>query len=146
MLCVALAALSGCQSLKNATPQQTDTAAAITQVAVTNIVLPVLSNNPRYEPALLAVAAGVDLAFAAGEVTPAGINSFLDTVSLKYELDAKTRLYIGSGLLDLLDLYKKTYGQTVASTADPRLVTMLNAFRDGIKTGISRYHALQPPA
>lgn len=144
LLAVFALASVGCSTVSHSTPAQVDTVAVITQVTVSNIVLPVLANNPKYEPALLAVAAGVDLAFAAGEVTPVRINSFLDTVALKYEMDAKTRLYVGSGLLDLLDIYVKTYGQKVASTTDPRVVTMLNAFRDGIKIGIARYHALTP--
>jgi hypothetical protein len=143
---LALLVFSGCQSLSSSSTAPTanvDTAAAVTKIAVSNIVLPVLANNPKYEPALLAVAAGVDIAFAAKEITPAGINSFLDTIALKYEMDPATRLYIGSGLMDLLDVYHAQYGAQVVSAADPRVVAMLNALRDGIKVGIERYRSFR---
>lgn len=136
--------LSGCVSKSDVSlppSQQVELAANITQIATSQIVVPVLSNNPEYENALLAIAAGIDVAFAAQEITPAGINSFLDTVALKFEMDDKTRLYVGSGILDMLDLYKKTYQVDVVTGTDPRVRRVLEAFRDGIKQGIARYHA-----
>lgn len=142
ILAISTPFMGGCQTVKQATPEQVDMAATVTQLVVSQIVVPVLANNPEYEGALLAVAAGVDVAFAAQEVTPEGINSFLDTVALKYSMDAKTRIYIGSGIMDMLTLYKQTYQTTVVASSDPRVVKMLNSFRDGIKQGVERYHAL----
>jgi hypothetical protein len=130
----------GCATVKNATPQQVDIAASITKIAVSQIVTPVLTNNPRYEPALLALASGVDVALAVDSLTPEGINAFLDTLALKYEMNNETRVLIGNGILDLLQLYKDTYQVEEALISDPRLTKMLDAFRTGIKQGIERYH------
>lgn len=151
--CLLLAAssallLSSCASVPTdaSAPSPADMISAAVQPICKHVVLPVLSHNPRYEPALLALAAGADAALNAGQLTPESIRAFVDALALKYELTPEARLSIASGIDDLVQLYQRTYGQSVASTADPRVRKILTAFAAGIRDGVKFYHAMQPAA
>ncbi|HEX2099180.1 MAG TPA: hypothetical protein VHF69_00870 [Candidatus Synoicihabitans sp.] len=138
---------TGCATTGGAeriTPELADLVAGITQPVTKNLVLPLLANNPEYEPVLLAIAAGVDVIFAKGTISAAEIKEYVDALSLKFELDDQAKLLIGSALFDVWQVYAATYGDKVAVTTDPNVVKILTAFRRGILDGIEFYHAFHP--
>lgn len=121
-----------------------DVAQLVTQTVITNTVPAVLNKNPKYEAALLALVDGVDLVFNKGTLTPEDVNAYLTLIAAKTGLDDQTKFLLGSAMLDLFNIYTKTYGVKVATTADPRFVAILNAFKDGVREGINRYHVFKP--
>lgn len=144
-LAAALCALafSGCTSSPQSTSSP-DMAIAATRIATSQLVMPVLANNPEYEPALIALAAGIEGAIVLDQgVTPESVRALVDAVGAKFALDEKTRVIAAGAILDFYDLYADTYKPGVVSATDPTLLKYLTAFRDGVQIGIARYHALK---
>jgi hypothetical protein len=141
---LAIACFGGCATT-GVKPQTIDTVAAAVRPVAKNVVNAVLTNNPKYDSALLALAAGADAALNGGQLSVANIKAFVDVLGAKYELDAQTKLYIASGIDDLTTFYRDTYGQQFADTADPNVRKILSAFAAGIRDGVAFYHAINAP-
>jgi hypothetical protein len=121
-----------------------DAAAAITQIAVKNIVVPVLTRNPSLEPAFIDLAAGIDDVFARGELTPEQITAFVAVLGKKYSgLKEQDLLLITSAIEDAYTLYSTTTGKKILVTTDPDAAKVLLGFKNGLLSGISFYHATQ---
>lgn len=135
---------AGCVS-QGVKPETADVISAAVRPIAKNIVLPVLQKNPKYEPALLALATAADVAIEGGNLTPEGIRSFVDTLAIRYDLDPQTKILIASGIDDLAKFYTDTYGPQVSNTADPNLRKILGAFSKGIRDGITFYHQMAAP-
>lgn len=137
--------LSGCVST-GVQPQTIDTVSAAVRPVAKNVVNVVLTRNPRYDSALLALAAASDAALNGGTLTQENIRAFVQLFAAKYELDQTTTLYIASALDDLAQFYRDTYGKTVADVTDPNVRKILSAFSAGIRDGVSLAHAMAPAA
>jgi hypothetical protein len=142
---MAILPVTGCQST-GTQPPAIDTLSAAVRPIAKNVVNVVLARNPRYDSALLALAAGADAALNGGQLTPASIRAFVDALALKYDLAPDARLYIASAIDDLVKFYQDTYGQSVADVADPNVRKILTAFATGIRDGITFFHALNDRA
>lgn len=130
----------------NVSNDQAALIASVVQPIAKSVVLPVLAKNPKYEPALLAIAAGVDTILMTGDqLTPKTIKQFLDSIAVQYDLTDDARLYIASGIDDLVTFYQQNYG-TLVQAADPNMRKILAAFSAGIRDGVEFYHAMQPAA
>jgi hypothetical protein len=138
--------LFGCSSVPSSTaPGQAEYAAAITQPVVKNVVVPILSKNPDLEPALVAVATGIEVVFQKGTLTPEQLREFVDALAVKYpKLDERDRLVLGSAIWDAYTIYTQLSGKTIVEVTDPTARAMLEAFRQGITDGIAFYHAFRP--
>lgn len=138
--------MMGCSSVPSESgPSQAEYAAAITQPVVKNVVVPILSKNPDLEPALLAVASGIDVVFNKGTLTPEQLREFVDSLSAKYpKLDERDKLVLGSAIWDAYTIYTRMTGKTVVVVSDPTARALLEAFRQGINDGIAFYHAFKP--
>ncbi len=147
LLLLATLALAGVLAGCTSRPQPAgapDFGVAATRIATSQLVMPVLANNPGYEPALVALAAGIEGAIILDRgVTPESVRALVDAVGGKYDLDEKTRVLAAAAILDFYDLYAETYKGGVIDASDPRVLRYLQAFRDGVQTGIARYHALK---
>jgi hypothetical protein len=133
---------TGCVST-GVRPQTVDAISAGVRPVAKNVVNLVLTKNPSYDTALLALAAAADAALNGGALTQASIRGFVEAFAVQHGLDAQTKLYIASGIDDLAQFYRDTYGQTVADTADPNVRKILAAFSAGIRDGVSLFHALR---
>ena len=134
--------LSGCSTATTPTDNSTRIAAVVRPIAK-NVVIPVLSNNPEYETALLALASAADLAVNGTALTPTGIKAFVDTLASQYDIDENTKIYIASGIDDLVRLYSETYGQAVVDATDPNVKLYLAAFAAGIRDGVQFYKLIK---
>jgi hypothetical protein len=135
--------LTGCATSGGA-PDRTEVAAAITQPVVKNLVVPLLNKNPELEPALQAVAAGIDVVFNQGTLTPEQLRSFIDALAVKHpQMDERDKLVIGSAIWDAYTIYTEMTGKTVVEITDPAASALLDAFRKGIVDGIAFYHAFK---
>ncbi len=145
-ICFCLVGATGCATSGGSAAATPQVAELVAQTVITNTVPAVLNRNPAYEAALLALVDGVDLVFAKGSLSAEDVNLYLDLVAGRNGLDPDTRLLLGSAILDLYNIYTKTAGVKVASTADPKFAALLNSFRDGVREGIRRYHVFKPAA
>lgn len=142
LLLPAALTLSGCATFEAADgPEKADLVAGITQPVARIMVVPLLQKNPDLEPALRALADGVDLAFAQDELTPEKLQGFVDELGTHFTLEASDRMLIAAAVLDTYRLYVALYQPAVVSATDPDVVKVLEAFRDGIREGIAFYHA-----
>lgn len=141
---ITLLGTTGCVST-GVKPQTVDTAAAAVRPVAKNVVNLVLQKNPKYDGALLALAAGAEAALNGGELTVEAIRSFVDALSSKYDLDAQTRITIASAIDDIATLYRDTYGRQVVDSTDPNVKRILTAFAQGIREGVAFYRALSSP-
>lgn len=136
--------ISACAS-SGVRPQTADKIAAAVRPVAKNVVNAVLTKNPAYDGALLALAAGADAALNGGELSVQNIKAFVDALALKHELDAQTKVYIASGIDDLVVFYREAYGQQVAVATDPNVRRILVAFAAGIRDGVAFHRALNAP-
>jgi hypothetical protein len=133
-----LASMPACST--SPSTQTIDTVSASTQVIASQVVPPVLDANPKYEPALVALAAGIDAVFLADAgVTPEAAQAFVATLALRYELTPKAQQYLVYALLDLYAFYRDTYKPTVSARLDPNAAKIIAGFRAGLMAGIERY-------
>lgn len=123
-------------------PDTADTIAAVVRPVAKNVVNAVLAKNPRYDTALIALAAASDAALNGGTLTIENIKAFVDAFALKHELDPQAKLIIASGIDDLATLYRDTYGKQVAVATDPNVRRILAAFAAGIRDGVAFHNAL----
>jgi len=147
--CVSSSSPSTSSDQQSTAPDKIDRTAFIAsaiQPICKNVVLPVLAKNPRYEAALLALADGADAALQQTELTPEAIHAFVDALGRRFDLSEDAKLYIASGIDDLVKFYQQTYGAQVASTTDPRVKAILAAFSRGIRDGVAFYRAMSSAA
>lgn len=134
---------TGCVSTVK--PQTADAIAAAVQPIAKNVVNVVLTKNPAYDQALLALAAGADAAINGGQLTVPNIRAFVDALASKHKLDAHAKLLIASAIDDLVKFYQRTYGQAVADATDPNVRRILAAFAEGVRDGVAFFRALNAP-
>jgi hypothetical protein len=145
LLVATLFASIGCVS-SGIAPQTVDTIAAAVRPVSKNLVNAVLQKNPQYDGALLALAGAAEAALNGGNLDVQNIKAFVDAFAVKHEIDAQTKLVIASGIDDLVQLYRDTYGAQVATTTDPNVRRILSAFAAGVRDGVAFYRALQATA
>ncbi len=145
---VALIAIGsiGCKTLPGPQPDKAELVAAVTQVAVKNLTLPLLNKNPDLVVALEGLATSIDVVFDAGTLDAAKLKEFTDTLGTRYGLSDSEQVLVAGAIWDVWNLYAAYYGETVANTTDPRVKRILTAFRDGIRQGIDFYRAFTPSA
>lgn len=132
---------SGCVST-GVKPQTVDAIAAVVQPLAKNVVNAVLAKNPKYDEALLALATGAEAALNGGDLSIQTIRSFVDSLGARYNLDRESKLFIASGIDDVLQFYRRTYAKNVVEATDPNVARVLNAFAAGIRDGVSFFRAL----
>lgn len=143
LLCATLLGglFSGCQTA-NLTPAQKDAlGAGALQVATNCFVVPFLEKNPSSEAAILAIAATIDGLSGGAEITPGGIDQFLEVFAQKWKLTTAEKAALSSGLAQLWQIYSTVTGAQSAPISDPRVRTYLTAFSHGITGGVALYHA-----
>jgi hypothetical protein len=132
--------LSGCTTT-GFKPEQAQLVAAITQPVTQTLVLPLLQRHPEYEPALLAMAAGIDVVFAQGQVDATMLRGYVEALSVKFKLAEADKLAIALGISNLYNFYVATYQKPVMDAADPNVKAIVAAFKTGVVDGIKFYHA-----
>lgn len=119
-----------------------DTISAVIRPVAKNAVNLVLSKNPQYADALLALATACDVAMNGGDLSPSSIKAFVDGLAFKYALDDETKLIIASAIDDVVHAYQDIYGKAVIDAADPNVKKYLTAFARGIREGIAFRQAM----
>lgn len=137
----ALLFCSGCVS-SGVKTETADTAAAFIRPVAKNVVNLVLAKNPNYTEALLALAAGCDVAINGGVLEAQSIKAFVDTLALKYDMDNQTKLVIASAIDDVLHIYEDRYQVQVINATDPNVKKCLAAFAKGIRDGVAFRQAM----
>lgn len=145
-LCALLGAVGCAGPAATGGATKAEVTAAITQPVTKNLVVPLLLKNPQLEPALQALASGIELVFNKSTLTPAEIKYFLDALAIEYpQLDDRDKLVIGSAVMDAYTIYTELSGKAVVDVTDPDARQLLEAFRRGVLDGIAFYHAFKPP-
>lgn len=117
------------------------TIAAVIEPVAKNVVLLVLHKNPSYASAVNGFADALDAVVIGADFNPASEKALVDALALKYTISAEAKLYLASGLDDLMNLYKNTYGVTAVSSMDVNLKGYLTAFAQGLRDGVIFFKA-----
>lgn len=134
LLLVACLFVAGCASGPQVTPE---TGAALVRSTVGVGLTLVLNKNPKYTAAASALAAGIDVAIAnTSTLTIAGIDAYVVDVCKKNGVsDEDSALFTGLANT-IYTVYVAQFKPTVISSADPKVLLYVNAFKDGVNDAV----------
>jgi hypothetical protein len=125
---------AGCANGPQVTPE---TGAALVRSTVGVGLTLVLNKNPKYTAAASALAAGIDVAIAnTPTLTLQGIDAYVVQVCLKNGVSQEdTALFTGLANT-IYTVYVAQFKPTVISSADPKVLLYVSAFKDGINDAV----------
>jgi hypothetical protein len=134
LLLIASLFIAGCAGGPQITPE---TGAALVRSTVGVGLTLVLNRNPKYTAAASALAAGIDVAISKSQtLTIQGIDSYVVDVCLKNGVSQEdTALFTGLANT-IYTVYVSQYKPTVISSADPKVILYVMAFKDGVNDAV----------
>jgi hypothetical protein len=128
---------SSCSSIA-ANPQGT---AAALRISVGVGASLALNNNPKYAPAVAALAQGIDAAISqSATINPAQITAYVNAVCLKYGVKPVDVAIFDGLALSIYQMYVTTYKPAVVSSTDPTVLLYVNAFKDGLNDALGSFN------
>lgn len=133
--CLLIFALfSGCANMGTVTPE---TGAAIVRTTVGASLTLVLNKNPKYTGAASAISAGIDVAIAnTSTLTIAGIDAYVVDVCRKNGVSDEDSALFTALANTIYTVYVSQFKPTVISSADPKVLLYVNAFKDGVNDAV----------
>jgi hypothetical protein len=130
-LCL-LTALTGCVSTQTAPTAGQRSLAAAVEDAISIGLVPVLTKNPSYAPAALAVALALG-SFSGDTITSDDVRAFLAQTSLTPE-DQRA---VAGIVIAAWSVFTKRYAERVGAATRPDVKLFLAAVSDGIKSAVA---------
>lgn len=112
--------------------------ASLVRVTVGLGLIPVLNKNPKYKPAVAALAVGIDSVITSNAtITPPLIAQFVTDICRKNGVaDSDIAVFVGLAQT-IYTTYVATYKPVVVSSADPNVLLYVTAFKDGLADAVN---------